>query len=58
MVSLCLYNRAVSYFQLEKLEEGLTDLVNVLQRNDDADATAAATQLLEDLGVELTFEDQ
>lgn len=57
MVSLCLYNRGVAYLQLEKLEEGLTDLITVLQRNDDADASAAATALLTELGVEVVFEE-
>lgn len=56
MVSLCLYNRGVSYLQLKKLEEGLTDLVTVLQRNDDADATAAAAVLLQELGVNVVFD--
>lgn len=56
MTSLCYYNRGVSNLQMEKLEEGLTDLIVVLQRNDDADATAAAQQLLSELGVEVVFE--
>lgn len=56
MVSLCLYNRGVAYLQLEKLEEGLTDLITVLQRNDDADATAAAAALLQELGVNVVFD--
>lgn len=56
MVSLCLYNRGVSYLQQEKLEEGLTDLITVLQRNDDADAAAAAAALLQELGVEVVFD--
>jgi len=58
MVSLCMYNRGVSYLQLEKLEEGLTDLVTVLQRNDDADATAAAAALLQELDVNLVYDTQ
>lgn len=56
MVSLSLYNRGVAYLQEEKLEEGLTDLVTVLQRNDDADATAAATAILQELGVSVVFD--
>ena len=56
MVSLSQYNRGVSYLQLQKLEEGLTDLVTVLQRNDDADASSAAAALLEQLGVNVVFD--
>ncbi len=56
MVSLSLYNRGIAYLQLEKLEEGLTDLITVLQRNDDADATAAATAILQELGVNVVFD--
>lgn len=58
MISLCMYNRGVSYLQLEKLEEGLTDLITVLQRNDDADATAAAAALLQELDVNLVYDTQ
>ena len=58
MISLCMYNRGVSYLQLEKLEEGLTDLITVLQRNDDADATAAAAALLQELDVDLSYDTQ
>lgn len=58
MVSLSMYNRGVAYLQLEKLEEGLTDLITVLQRNDDADATAASAALLQELGVEIVFDEQ
>ena len=58
MVSLSMYNRGVAYLQLEKLEEGLTDLITVLQRNDDADATAAAAALLQELGVNVVFDAQ
>jgi len=57
MVSLCLYNRGVAYLQTEKLEEGLTDLITVLQRNDDADASAAAAALLQELGIEVVIEE-
>jgi len=53
-----MYNRGVSYLQLEKLEEGLTDLITVLQRNDDADATAAAAALLQELDVNLVYDTQ
>jgi len=56
MVSLCLYNRGVAYLQMEKLEEGLTDLITVLQRNDDADAATAAAMLLQELGIEVVFD--
>ena len=56
MVSLCLYNRGVSYLQQKKLEEGLTDLITVLQRNDDADASTAAAALLKELGVNVVFD--
>lgn len=56
MISLSTYNRGVSYLQLNMLEEGLTDLVVVLQRNDDADATSSAAALLKDLGVEVVFD--
>lgn len=56
MVSLCMYNRGVSYLQVGKLEEGLTDLITVLQRNDDADSTAAAVELLRELGVDVVFD--
>lgn len=53
MVSLSLYNRGVVYLQLGKPEEGLTDLLTVLQRNDDADAMAATTALLTELGADI-----
>lgn len=56
MVSLALYNRGVSYLQLQKTEEGLTDLITVLQRNDDPDASSAAAALLQELGVNVVFE--
>jgi len=55
-VSLSLYSRGAAYLQEEKLEAGLTDLITVLQRNDDADATAAAAALLQELGVEVVFD--
>lgn len=58
MASLCYYNRGVSYLQMEKLEEGLTDLITVMQRNDDADATAAAEQLLGELGIKVVVENE
>ena len=58
MTSLCYYNRGVSYLQMEKLEEGLTDLITVMQRNDDADATAAAEQLLSELGIKVVAENE
>lgn len=58
LTSLCYYNRGVSYLQMEKLEEGLTDLITVLQRNDDADATAAAKQLLSELGIKVVVENE
>lgn len=56
MVSLSLYNRGIAYLQLEKLEEGLTDLITVLQRNDDAEASAATAAILQALGVEVVFD--
>lgn len=56
MVSLSLYNRGIAYLQMEKLEEGLTDLITVLQRNDDADATAAAAAILQELGVNVVID--
>lgn len=56
MTSLCYYNRGVSYLQLEDLEAGLTDLITVLQRNDDESAVTAAQTLLKELGVEVVFE--
>ena len=56
MVSLSLYNRGLAYLQEEELEEGLTDLITVLQRNDDADATSAATAILRELGVNVVFD--
>lgn len=58
LTSLCCYNRGVSYLQMEKLEEGLTDLITVLQRNDDEDATAAAKQLLSELGIKVVVENE
>lgn len=58
LTSLCYYNRGVSYLQMEKLEEGLTDLITVMQRNDDADATAAAGQLLSELGIKVVVENE
>ena len=58
LTSLCYYNRGVSYLQMEKLEEGLTDLITVMQRNDDADATAAAEQLLSELGIKVVVENE
>lgn len=58
LTSLCYYNRGVSYLQMEKLEEGLTDLITVMQRNDDADATAAAEQLLNELGIKVVVENE
>ena len=53
MVSLSLYNRGVAYLQLGKPEDGLADLLAVLQRNDDADAMAATTALLTELGADI-----
>lgn len=58
LTSLCYYNRGVSYLRMEKLEEGLTDLITVLQRNDDADVTAAAEQLLSELGIKVVVESE
>lgn len=53
MVSLCYYNRAVSNLQAGNAENGLYDLVAVLERNDDEDAVDAAIAMLEELGAEL-----
>ena len=53
MVSLSLYNRGVSYLQLGKPTEGVTDLITVLQRNDDADAMQASAALLQELGADI-----
>lgn len=58
LTSLCYYNRGVSYLQMEKMEEGLNDLIAVVQRNDDADATAAAEQLLGELGIKVVVENE
>jgi len=57
MTSLCYYNRGVSYLQMEDLEMGLTDLITVLQRDDDEGAVTAAQTLLKELGVEMVFEE-
>ena len=56
MVSLCCYNRGVCYLQSGKLEEGLTDLLTVLQLNDDAEAVSAADALLKEMDVEIIYE--
>ena len=42
---------------MEDLEMGLTDLITVLQRDDDEGAVTAAQTLLKELGVEMVFEE-
>lgn len=51
MVSACLYNRGVCYLSREELEAGLTDILTVIQRNDDPDSVSAARELLESMGI-------
>ncbi len=49
----CLYNRALCYLQLRRNDEAIADLLASLDMNEDEEITAAAKDILSQLGVSL-----